>query len=143
MILDPIESGSAKSLASLLTGRTSKEYVVAIRRPDIYVVYVRPRLANGTLFVVVSTIILPDLWSSSKLSTTCYLKYLFHHTCKFTKKKCLNILSCGPSWRRSVASTCKRGLWVRLPLGEVYVLGCLCSGNCFSVIKVIFVIYLL
>lgn len=51
MIFDPIDCGSARSRASRLTGRTSNEYVVAMRSPLIRAVKVRPRRVTDGLLV--------------------------------------------------------------------------------------------
>lgn len=67
MILEPMEWGSARSRASRLTGRTSNEYVVAMRSPAMRALYVRPRRATG--LAVVEDWPVPD-FSSSKVSTT-------------------------------------------------------------------------
>ena len=74
IIFELIDCGSAKSLASRRTGLTSKEYVVAIRKPMIRVLYMRPRLIpDGWLVVVEASVVLVEGlvdFSSSAVSIT-------------------------------------------------------------------------
>lgn len=73
-IFELIDCGSAKSRASRRTGLTSKEYVVAIRKPTMRVLYMRPRLIpDGWLVVVEASVVLGESlvdFSSSVVSIT-------------------------------------------------------------------------
>lgn len=75
--LDAIELGSASSLASRLTGRTSNEYVVAIRNPVIRVLKIRfwRPLGVATVVVVKSVRARPDA-SSLSSSVICKNTYI-------------------------------------------------------------------
>ena len=79
IILELIDWGSAKSRASRRTGLTSKEYVVAIRKPMMRVLYMRPRLtAVGWLVVVDASVVLVEGledFSSSAVSITLKIQY--------------------------------------------------------------------
>lgn len=75
IILEPMDCGSARSRASRRTGRTSNEYVVAMRKPMIRVLYMRPcRLPldpAGRLVVADSVVLVVLLaFSSSTVSIT-------------------------------------------------------------------------
>lgn len=83
IIFELMDCGSAKSRASRRTGLTSKEYVVAIRKPMIRVLYMRPRfIAVGWLVVVDASVVLVEClvnFSSSAVSIT--LKIIIQYYC--------------------------------------------------------------